>query len=322
MLQVLGCTVATSLLHQWYRFFVSEVEPYFLSVDLLCWLPREVLVLSRDEFWALNLAREYRDSYTAYRVQPAATHMAFMTSEEVEGLSTTGREALLRAQWSFRRGQLWAWDVVQSMDLSPSWCAAAAQRSVETEDGTKVALDARLWWMLSDAERTSWLAHFIETEGLPSVTAMSNLQDWAVVERNTQPAVRSLSNTFATTSGPNCFSTTLAGATTNPATVCAIAELWLHQGPFLRGLNERGYRVDSTSTPDESAGGDVLVWRDEVGKAVHACYVIGDGLVLNKNGQAWYEPRQVLYLSDVLTVRRDDGAKVEVCKQQHTGRAR
>ena len=98
MFQVLGCPVETSLLHQWYRFFVSEVEPYFLSTDLLCWLPPQVLVLSRGEFWALNLAREYRDSYTAYRVQPAATHIAFMTSEEVAGLSTTGRAALLRAQ--------------------------------------------------------------------------------------------------------------------------------------------------------------------------------------------------------------------------------
>lgn len=317
MLQVLGCTVPTSLLQQWYRFFVSEVEPYFLSVDLLCWLPREVLVLSRDEFWALNLAREYRDSYTAYRVQPAATHMAFMTSEEVEELSTTGREALLRAQWSFRRGQIWAWDVVQSMELSPSWYAAAAQRSVETEDGTKLALDARLWWMLSATERTSWLAHFIETEALPSVTATSNVQEWAVVERTHQPAVRGLMNTFAMTSGPNCFSTTLAAATTNPATVRALAELWLHQGPFLRGLNERGYHVDSTSTPDESVGGDVLVWRDEEGNAVHACYVIADGLVLNKSGQAWCEPRQVLYRSDVLAGLRNDCAMVEVYKHQH-----
>lgn len=154
---------------------LRAAPPDFLSADLVGWLPREVVVLTRDEFWALNLAREYRDSYMAYRVASAATHMAFMTSEQVDGLNTTVREALLRAQWRFRRGQHWAWEVVQGLNLSPSWYAAAAQRCVDTEDGTKLALDARLWGMVLDAQRTTWLVSFIETEGSPSVTATSNV---------------------------------------------------------------------------------------------------------------------------------------------------
>jgi hypothetical protein len=56
----------------------------------------------------------------------------------------------------------------------------------------------------------------------------------------------------------------------------------------------------------------VIVWRDSSGTWVHACAALGDGLVLNKDSQAWYSPRQMLTVDAVLERWREDGLEVTV----------
>ncbi|MDF2629554.1 MAG: hypothetical protein K0R39_3385 [Symbiobacteriaceae bacterium] len=101
------------------------------------------------------------------------------------------------------------------------------------------------------------------------------------------------------------FATALAAATPSVETAASIAALWLHPEPFLRGLAERGFIWHDWS--GGHAAGSVLVWVDGTGRPQHACYLLEGGLALNKDAQAWFRPRQVLPLTQVLKNWADEG---------------
>ena len=123
----------------------------------------------------------------------------------------------------------------------------------------------------------------------------------------TYHSIRALAGTFPQRSGANCFSTTLAAITHHPGTAMTIADFWLHQEPFLEGLEQRGYRLLKDMTTLKPDARDlVLIWNDQQGKPQHACYLIGNGLVLNKNSQSWFAPRQILHIETVLNEWKND----------------
>lgn len=83
--------------------------------------------------------------------------------------------------------------------------------------------------------------------------------------------------------------------------------------PFLRGLAARGYGVEATASVNEALpAGAVLVWVDAQRMPQHACLMLGNGLVLNKDSQAWYAPRQVLSLDRVLQQWHENGLTMQV----------
>ena len=76
-----------------------------------------------------------------------------------------------------------------------------------------------------------------------------------------------------------------------------------------RELHARGFverPLTAALEPDA-----VIVWRGADGAAAHACVSLGAELVLNKNAQGWYAPRQILTLETVLESWLEDG--LEVC---------
>jgi hypothetical protein len=77
---------------------------------------------------------------------------------------------------------------------------------------------------------------------------------------------------------------------------CTSGRNWLQPQTLLRLLEQRGYGEQITSHLEPN---DVLIWK-EGEQVVHACAYLGNGLVLNKDSQAWYAPRQVLPLEVVL----------------------
>jgi len=100
-------------------------------------------------------------------------------------------------------------------------------------------------------------------------------------------------NTFADTSGANCFAATLGVALRRPR---EIFPLWLHQEPFLRALRGGGFRPTGDRDPRP---GDAAVWADPGGLPVHAAFCVGDGLMFNKYGQGWEQPYAVVSLDDL-----------------------
>lgn len=133
-------------------------------------------------------------------------------------------------------------------------------------DGPRLALRHDAWWTLTPDERRRWLLHFVSEE------------------RN------------------SCLSGELPpAATISPAAALSIAGHWLHPEPFLRGLAERGFELapmdsDLTTLPS----GAVILFVDGEARPQHAAYYLGEGLVLNKDAQGWFVPRQIRPVAELL----------------------
>jgi hypothetical protein len=91
-----------------------------------------------------------------------------------------------------------------------------------------------------------------------------------------------LVNTFATTSGPNCFAATAFALTGKHL------KTWLHAEPFLKIVRRAGYHP----TSEKPRANDILICRLN-GDAVHAAFYLG-GFVFEKPGQDLYEPYRLL----------------------------
>lgn len=293
MPHLFGCTISEELIAEWSQLLVCEPSPFFIQDDLE--LPEETLILSRKDFSEVGFNASFRDSYATYHISKDAKRVAFLSSAEFDSLRLESQQALLTMQCNMNRGQVYSWE--QVAPFLASCIEQAETRSVNVQDKKILVLDAKIWHLIPKDMQQAWLFYFVG-EDKPAVCLSPTLSeaDWAEIP---YASIRRLAGTFPIRSGANCFSTTLAAITQQPDTALTIADFWLHQEPFLKGLERRGYsQTEETLTPD--AHDLVLIWNNQEGKAQHACYLIGHELVLNKNSQAWFSPRQILKVDTVL----------------------
>ncbi len=299
MQPLLGCTISEKLLAQWSQLMVCEPAPFFIPNEIV--LPDETLVLSHKAFSEAGFDASFRDSYATYRINRNATRVAMLSSAEFDALPPETQHALLTAQRDMNRRQVYLWK--EAASFLAGCIEQAETRSVSVGGEKYLVLDSKIWWLLPEAIQREWLIYFASSENASTcLSATLSESDWAGIPYS---SIRTLAGTFPTRSGANCFSTTLAAITQHLDTALTIADFWLHQEPFLAGLERRGYHL-LTNTLQPNARDMVLVWKDEQGKAQHACYLIGNGLVINKNSQAWFTPRQILHLDTVLNEWKGD----------------
>jgi hypothetical protein len=276
---ILGCEVDDATLEAWAKLLVFAREPIFLSNKLHKKLPESVAVISRNNFNQRDDSLEFKDAYLTYSVG-AAPWVAMLEAAQFRMLEPALQLKIMMLQSELGRGQIYTLEFAQKIlgtefsKFEPDVFAA------------RVAIRFDTWWSLSRTARHNWLEAVVSEDGLKSVP----------LETVTNPIIRELANSFATSSGPNCFATALASVTDDLVEARAISKLWLHQEPFFAGLQSRGYSV-TANQPDT---GDVIVWFDSSNLAQHACSVIAPELVLNKDAQCWHAPRQILKLEDVM----------------------
>lgn len=306
MPHILGCPVSEALLTSWSGLILCEAAPFFFDDDP--GLPHDALILSREAFSENQFDLSLTDSYKLYRVSREAKSVVFLTPTEFDALSSITQQSLLAAQVEFRRGQVYPWKQVEHLLESRE----VQSRSITVSDETYLVPDTKIWQALTDEVRARWLIAFVARENtLECLSGTLADADWPPA----YPSVRALAGTFAARSGPNCFSTTLAAVTHNPVTAETIANFWLHQGTFFDGLSRRGYILTDEVVTDPDLHDAVLVWADQNGIAQHACYVIGNGFVLNKNTQAWYTPRQLLRLDVLLDDWKNEPFTIRVYRR-------
>ena len=276
---ILGCQVEDATLEAWAKTLVSAQEPIFLSNELRKKLPESVNVISRDEFKQRDNSLEFDDAHLTYSVGNAPW-VAMFEPAQFRNLEPALQLEIMTLQSELGRGQIYSLEFAQEIlgrefsKLEPDVLA----------DHVAIRFDA--WWSLSRTARHNWLEAFVIEDGLQAIA----------LETITNPIVQEFANSFATSSGPNCFATALASVTNDLVEARAISFLWLHQEPFLAGLHTRGFQ----ETTRDAQPGDVIVWLDSSSLAQHACSVVAPGLVLNKDAQRWSAPRQILKLESVL----------------------
>ena len=83
---------------------------------------------------------------------------------------------------------------------------------------------------------------------------------------------------------------------------------------FLEALEIRGFR-DSGKLELPVKPNSVITWHTD--RTIHACLVLEFDLVLNKDAQSWFAPRQILRLESVLKSWEQDASDVRVWTLEH-----
>lgn len=300
-MNVLGCRVSEATLASWERRIVSEREPFFLTPAERRGLPADAMLLSAAELRENHAIAplDLWDSYDLYRMRRQGLDVAFLTPAEFWELPETGRQELMALQAERGRGQIYADGWLRKVEAA---IATSHRDRFAMPDGARLGLRYDAWWALSPEERRRWLLHFVSAERNSCLSGSLSPEFWEWIEQVHGPQIAQLAGTFSPESGPNCFATTLAAATRSPATALSIAGHWLHPEPFLRGLAERGYeRSGLDPDPAELEPGAVILFVDGNERPQHAAYYLGEGLVLNKDGQGWFIHRQIRPVGEVLT---------------------
>lgn len=296
---MLGLPLSDATLEAWSRIVCFDLEPLFLHEDLRARFEGRAVLMTRAEFgaWARSMSLEYADAYLPWRVADARA-VALLPSVEVAALEPELRAALNEAQVRFKRGLI--------VELERAREFGIANRFLErdsVQDSFLLRRDA--WDALPRNAQFAWLEWFV-TQDPPSCLSSS-------VPGRTRHHIALELTGWLPSSGANCFATVLAYLTADPLQRRTVAGLWLQAATFERTLQARGLREQAFSADLES--GAVIGWRDQACNLAHACVYIGDGLVLNKDAQSWYAPRQILALETVLERWREDGLETRVWRE-------
>lgn len=313
MRSILGCTISDALVDRWISLLVYEHAPFFMPDGAQSLLPKHAVTFTRAEFSRAAPNLEFCDSYMTWAVQAQATLVVLLSPTEFRTLPHAIQQTLMHWQWQFGRGQVYDTHAIRPLLTVNEWAAIQAYALFATPDGDKVALDYALWHTMARPTQWRWLEHFLTQDRKACVCNTFTNEQWNHVAMQHGPYIRHLAGSFASSSGPNCFSTTLAAATRSYETATTIAAGWLSQVPFARGLAARGYTLDTrTGVTTSLPARTILVWVDEHDTMQHACYVLDAGLVLNKDAQTWYAPRQLLPMAAVIEQWQEDNLRILV----------
>jgi hypothetical protein len=297
VLTLVGCPLPEETLAVWSRLLVADVEPYFLIEGDYHMLPSDADPVPRADFTLPGEDEGLRDSYRFWAVDRKASWVWAVSPERRQRLSGKFQHRLNLRQWELGRGNIYDIDWVERCVEPFTETIAMGWSNIETPDGWKILLRSDYWWdVLPERGRWAWLAQIVQDEALADCqSSRLDLLDWQRLEGRF-PAIRTLAGTFVARSGPNCFSTTLA-LLGEPSQAAETASRWLIQPELLEALNGLGYRAEPVQGDVQGrdlAPGTVVGWTDSAGTLQHAFTYLGEGLVLNKQSQCWWHPRQIV----------------------------
>jgi hypothetical protein len=292
MRRACGLPLSNATLEAWSRVFCFDLEPLYLTPEWGEKLEGRVLNMTRAEFggWLRSMPLEYGDAYRPWRVGSAES-VTLLTPAQFSRLEPDLQRALNAAQVQLNRGLTFPLEEARGFGIAPEFLE---------RDGVDASLNLRrdAWDALPRDARFAWLESYISEDTTNCLSSSLTMH----ARKRHRHALTLVG--WLPTSGANCFATALAQVTRDRS----VAGLWLQAPTLQRALEARGYKEKTfTGTLEADA---VLVWRGADGTWAHACAGLGEGLVLNKDAQAWYAPRQIIALDTVLERWREDGLEV------------
>jgi hypothetical protein len=305
-MKILGCEVPVSTLEAWSEIFVFPLEPVFLTRATQHLLPNELRIklmdqtrlLRREDFTA---TLEYRDAYLTYLVSKEAQFVALLKPEEFRAFPREIQTELMALQRQLERGQFYELEFVR--DVLGEF-PVSLERDIFTDH---FVLRFDVWNDFTPEFRYRWMAAYTSLERINCLSSNMSETTWTAIPEQ----VCRLAGTFSNSSGANCFATVIAGLTSDLRESRRIANLWMLEFEFLAALESRGFR-EAGKLEFPVKPNSVLTWWNSGGKIIHACLVFDSGLVLNKDAQSWFTPRQILKLEDVLESWVEDAFEVRV----------
>jgi hypothetical protein len=293
-MNLLGCWVSDKRFRIWSKLLVYPLAPFFLTDEVKQSLSQTIL-LSRAEFIATLRDLSFHDSYTTYNVGTEAAWVTFLSPRELQNFPKELRLELLYLQAKLGRGQIYEFDEYKHL-LSDSELEQALAFTFQYEGQTMLELNHTIWQSFSFETQKSWLANFVSEDRPNCLSNTLSKKEWQVINK-LYPGIKQLVG-FVDSSGPNCFATTLA-VLFDVEKARSVSSLWLQRETFLREIKKYGYQKSELEISTDLPDGSVLIWQNDEG-IQHACFYLTNGLVLNKDAQTWFAPRQILKLESVL----------------------
>ncbi|HLO04242.1 MAG TPA: hypothetical protein VK191_14110 [Symbiobacteriaceae bacterium] len=294
---LLGCALPEATLAIWSRLLVTDTEPFYLIEGDYHMLPADHGAVPRSEFALPGADEGLRDSYRLWNVDRKATWAWAIPAERWHRLSFRFQNRLNVRQWELGRGNIYDsdWVLERIEPYTEVICIGSAE--IETPEGLKVLLRAQYWWdVLPERGRWAWLSQIVQDEALADCqSGRLDALDWQRLEGRF-PAIQALAGSFVERSGPNCFAAALAPLV-DPALAEETASRWLTEAELNGALTDLGYRSERVLGEVQGrdlAPGTVVGWADSSGSLQHAFTYLGEGLVLNKQSQCWWHPRQIV----------------------------
>lgn len=301
---LLGLDINEAQFEHWSTLLVNDYAPYFLTSALAEQLQTKLFLLDRSEYKQCALSQSHSDSYAPYQVEAEATYIAYLSAADLAKLPENDRSMILQEQIHLERGQVYLWkDIAQFVEEIP---VAHTWRINEA-----FILDASVWWLLSAAQRKAFLCQFMKDGQKTCISKKLSQTTWERIAYQDDVSLQHFLG-WEMQSGANCFASTLAVAKRD----FSIARLWLHQKDFFRGLAETGYQRQEALDPfSNGLKNAVLVWEDSSGQAQHSAFLLDEQILVNKDSQAWYSPRQLIYLKDLIEHWQDEAYQIMIYAQ-------
>lgn len=288
-------------LKEWENKFIPDCD-YFYFEDAehaRSLLQSKAFIILRDEL-ASNMQLNTLDTSTAFtpwNVDRKAKYVAVINNEEFSKIDNKNKKEIIYLQWKLGRGQIWDLKVLHLfLDQSS---VILDNYSFPTEDGDKVLIQKSLWNQLSIKARENFLK-YVANLFIDEDTTRVNLPE--TIEQ--YPLLEPYINRFPSKNGPNCLASVLGALEDNQTTRDWIMNQWVQPKTFLMNLDLHGYKESIRMTDSVQLllveSRDVIVWLSSDGMPLHACFVLNNKTVFNKNGQMMFNPWQVISIEKVM----------------------
>lgn len=243
-----------------------------------------------------------RNSYQVWNIHKDIQFVCVANPSLIMQWDKETRERIFQIQFEVNRGSIYEWDMIECVlegITSPSSKVTILQHvfpySFTYDSKRYISMQKALWDNLHKEFQYKFLLLLIKQ--FVYQTSLSEEKIKKFEEKF--PHIAPYFNTFSTANGANCLAATLASICSEKSEVKWIITKWVHDNSFLKGLQIKRYRLKLVSI-DSLQPSDILVWKNEKNKVLHASFHVGDGYFFNKDGQSFFNPWQLVHIETLL----------------------
>ncbi|EJS76824.1 hypothetical protein [Bacillus cereus] len=299
--------IETNILNKWIEQFLPEYDLFFFPAKygtVVKHFTSNTLLMSKEEFSTHSIFNniDNRNSYQVWNIHKDIQFVCVTNPILITQWSKETRESIFQTQLEVNRGSIYEWDIIESvLNYIPSASIKATTLqqvslySFEYGAQRYISLQKSLWDNLHKEFQYKFL--LLLTKQFVYQSSLTEKQIEKFKEKF--PHIAPYFNTFSTANGANCLAAILASICSEKSEVQWIITKWVHDNSFLKGLKIKKYELASVFI-DSLLPSDILIWKNENNKVIHASFYIGDEYFFNKDGQSFFNPWQLVHMDNLL----------------------
>ena len=309
--------IEINILNKWIKQFLPEYDLFFFPKKygtVVKHFTSNTLLMLKEEFSNHTIFNNInsRNSYQVWNIHKDIQFVCVANPSLIMQWDKETRESIFRIQFEVNRGSIYEWDMIECVleDIPSPLSKTAILQHVSpysfTYDSKRyISMQKSLWDNLHKEFQYKFL--LLLTKQFVYQTSLSKEQIKKF--ENSFPHIAPYFNSFSSVNGANCLAATLASICSEKSEAKWIITKWVHDNSFLKGLQIKQYRLKSASI-DSLQPSDILVWKNEKNKVLHASFHLGGGYFFNKNGQSFFNPWQLVHIESLLNTWENERIEV------------